>query len=222
MKHLSEEDLILVYYDEPGVPPDARDHLTACPHCRAAADALAQTLNLCNDWPVPEPDANFERRVWTGRRSVWSMPGVWIGAAAAVVLIVSAFLLGRATRPQQPVILTGLSDEARERILSISLADHLDRAGIVMTEVCNTGDTAGERALAEDLVGEGRLLRQALARHDQTATLAAFDQIQRVLTEVAHAEPAESPELKQQIGDESLVFKARVMETNLRTQGQKL
>jgi hypothetical protein len=147
------------------------------------------------------------------------MPGV----AAAVVLIVSAFLLGRATRPQQPVILTGLSDQARERILRISLADHLDRAGIVLTEVCNTGgDLAGERALAEDLVGEGRLLRQALARHDQTATLAVFDQIQRVLTEVAHAEPAESPELKQQIGDESLVFKARVMETNLRTQGQKL
>jgi len=219
MKHLSEEDLVLIYYGEPGVSPDARDHLAACPDCRTAADALAQTLDLCNDWPVPEPDLNFERRVWTSRRSPWLMPGV----AAAVVLIVSAFLLGRATRPQQPVILTGLSDQARERILRISLADHLDRAGIVLTEVCNTGgDLAGERALAEDLVGEGRLLRQALARHDQTATLAVFDQIQRVLTEVAHAEPAESPELKQQIGDESLVFKARVMETNLRTQGQKL
>jgi hypothetical protein len=222
MKHLSEEDLVLIYYGEPGVAEEARQHLAECAECHAAADALAQTLNLCNDWPVPDPDLDFERRVWTGRPSVWSMPGVWIGIAAAVVLIVSAFLLGRVTRPQPPVILTGLSDQARERILRISLADHLDRAGIVMTEVCNTGDIAGERALAEDLVGEGRLLRQALARHDHTATLAVFDQIQRVLTEVAHAEPAESPELKQQIGDESLVFKARVMETNLRTQGQKL
>lgn len=222
MKHLSEDDLVLIYYGEPGAPEDARQHLAECAECRGAADALAQTLNLCGDWPTPEPDANFEHRVWPERARVWSMRGVWIGVAAAIVLIVSAFLVGRATRPQQPAILAGLSDQARQRILEISLADHLDRAGIVLTEVSNTGDLAGERSRAEDLVEEGRLLRQTLARRGQSATLVFFDDIQRVLLEVANGDPAESPELQQHIADSSLVFKAHIMESNLRTQGQRL
>ena len=229
MIHLSEEDLVLIYYGESGVAEGAREHLAGCAVCRAAADALAQTLNLCSELPVPEPDPGFERRVWPQRR-VWSMPpvsaqgvSVWMGVAAAVVLIVSAFLLGRVTRaPQTPPILAGLSDQARERILEISLADHFDRAGIVLTEVSNNGDLAGERGRAEDLVEEGRLLRQSLTRRGQSATLAVFDDIQRVLLEVANGDPAESPELRQHIGDSSLVFKARIMESNLRTQGQKL
>jgi hypothetical protein len=222
MIHLTEEDLVLIYYGEPDVPEDVRRHLADCTDCRAAADALAQTLNLCSELPVPEPDAGFELRVWPDGRRVWSMPGVWIGVAAAVVLIVSAFLLGRATRPPQPPILAGLSAQARERILEISLADHLDRADIVLTEISNTGDLAGERNQAEDLVEEGRLLRQTLARRGESATLSVFDDIQRVLLEVANGDPAESPELRQHIGDSSLVFKARIMESNLRTQGQKL
>lgn len=222
MRHLTEEDLVLIYYGEPGAAEDARQHLAECAECRSAADSLAQTLNLCGELAVPEPDANFERRVWPKRTRVWSMPGVWIGVAAAIVLIVSAFLVGRATRPQQPAILAGLSDQARQRILEISLADHLDRAGIVLTEVSNTGDLAGERSRAEDLVEEGRLLRQNLARRGETATLAVFDDIQRVLLEVANGDPAESPELQQHIADSSLVFKAHIMESNLRTQGQKL
>lgn len=226
MKHLSEEDLVLIYYAEPGVAEDTREHLVSCAECRAAAAALAQTLNLCGELRVPDPDAGFERRVWPDRRRVWSMPGIgpriWIGAAAAVVLIVSAFVLGRATRAPQPPILAGLSAQARERILEISLADHLDRAGIVLTEVSNTGDVADERSRAEDLVEEGRLLRQSLARRGQSATLSVFDDIQRVLLEVANGDPAESGEIRQLIGDSSLLFKARIMESNLRTQGQKL
>jgi hypothetical protein len=230
MKHLSEEDLILIYYGEPGVPEGSRAHLAECGQCKAAADSLAQTLDLCNQWTVPTPDAGFERRVWDSRRRSWSVPRAWLAVAAAVVLLTGAFLLGRGSRgPQhtiQPTILAGLSNQARERILEISLADHLDRAGMLLTEVSNEGDFSAERTRAQDLVEEGRLMRQTLARRGVSPTLTFLDEMERVLLEVANAPDSVSPgevrELQERIGSGSLLFKVRVIESNLRTQGQKL
>jgi hypothetical protein len=235
MKHLSEEDLILIYYGEPGVSDGAHAHLAECGQCKAAADALAQTLDLCNEWSVPTPDAGFERRVWQARRS-WSVPRAWIGLAAAAVLLIAAFLLGRGSRTPRPAsesksIIAGLSNQARERILEISLADHLDRAGMLLTEISNTGDSgpldfATERGRAQDLVEEGRLMRQTLARQGAGPTLTFLDEVERFLLEVANAPDSvsvrEVRELQERIGSSSLLFKVRVIESNLRTQGQKL
>jgi hypothetical protein len=231
MKHVSEEDLILIYYAEPGVPEEARAHLVECGHCRAAADALAQTLNLCNEWSVPEPDAGFERRVWPQRQRDWFIPRVWIGVAAAVVLLIGAFQLGRVSKAPQPLAIAGLSKQARERILEISLADHLDRADMLLTEISNAGesaplDFASERGRAQDLVEEGRLMRQTLARQGASPTVTFLDEVERFLIEVANAPDSVSPreveELQQRIGSGSLLFKVRIIESNLRTQGQKL
>ena len=227
MRHLSEEDLILIYYGEPGVSEGAHAHLAECGQCRAAADALAQTLDLCNEWTVPTPDAGFERRVWQYRPHPWAMPRVWMGVAATIVILIGAFLLGRASRvPQQPAILAGLSNQARERILEISLADHLDRAGMLLTEISNAGDFGAERGRAQDLVGEGRLMRQALARQGESSTLTFLDEVERFLLEVANTPDSVSPrevrELQQRISSGSLLFKVRVIESNLRTQGQRL
>jgi hypothetical protein len=231
MNHLSEEDLILIYYGEPGVPDGAQAHLAGCGQCKTAADSVAQTLNLCNEWRVPVPDAGFERRVWEYRPSRWSMPRVWIGLAAAAALLIAVFLLGRQSIAPQPSIMAGLSNQARERILEISLADHLDRAGILLTEISNAGDSASlnfavERGRAQDLVEEGRLMRQTLARQGDSPTLMFLDEVERFLLEVANASDSVNPnelrELQQRIGSGSLLFKVRIIESNLRTQGQKL
>jgi hypothetical protein len=232
MKHVSEEDLILIYYGEPGVPEGVHAHLAECGQCKAAADSLAQTLDLCNEWKVPTPDAGFERRIWQYRAPVWSMPRVWMGVAATIVILVGAFLLGRGSREvPQPAIFAGLSNQARERILEISLADHLDRAGMLLTEISNAGDSgsmdfAAERGRAQDLVEEGRLMRQTLARQGMSPTLTFLDEVERFLLEVANAPDSVSPrevrELQQRIGSGSLLFKVRIIESNLRTQGQKL
>jgi hypothetical protein len=221
MKHLSEEDLILIYYGEL-----SETHLAECRQCQAAAASLAQTLDLCNEWKVPVPDAGFERRVWDHQPRIWSVPRAWLAVAAAAVLLVGAFLLGRGSRAPQPAILAGLSSQARERILEISLADHLDRAGMLLTEVSNERDFTAERGRAQDLVEEGRLMRQTLARQGASPTLTFLDEVERVLLEVANApdtvSPREVEELQQRIGSGSLLFKVRITESNLRTQGQKL
>jgi hypothetical protein len=242
MKHLAEEDLILLYYGEAGVSDsDARAHLDECEQCKEAADALARTLDLCSEWTAPEPAPGFERSAWarlaphiSGRRSGWSIPRAWMAAAAAIVMLVGAFLLGRGSRspqPASPSIMAGLSNQARARILQISLADHLDRAGRLLTEISNTGDTASldfaaERDRAQDLVDEGRLMRQTLARQGAGPTLAFLDEVERFLLEVANAPDSPSSrevqELQQRIGATSLLFKVRIIESNLRTQGRKL
>jgi hypothetical protein len=248
MKHLSEEDLILLYYNEPVGAAEARTHVAECTECKAAADSLAQTLDLCSEWGVPEPDAAFERSVWAGiapalvaepRRgfaSRWFAPRVWVAVTAAGILMAGAFVLGRVSgkrngRSGPATVMAGLSSQARERILEISLADHLDRAGMLLTEISNTGtpDARGfalERGRAQDLVEEGRLMRQTLEMRGGSATLAFLDEVERFLLEVANApdavNPGEMREMRERIGSGSLLFKVRIIEANLRTQGQKL
>lgn len=233
MTHLSEEDLVLLYYGEAGAPGYARIHLGECPECRAAAEALAQTLDACNEWTPPEVDAGFGRTVWARlapqletRRRLFEMRW-WLTAAAAAAMVIAAFLAGRVTSRPAPEFTAGLSHQARERILAISLADHLERAQLLLTEVSNMNDTdsaelASDRARARDLVNEDRLMRQVLAGDGANAgMLPLLDDVGRFVLEVANApdrvDATELRELKQRIDSESLLFKVRIMETNLRT-----
>lgn len=246
MKHLSEEDLILLYYAEPGAPGDAKSHLTECAECRAAADSLARSLNLFHDLPAPERSASFGRDTWTRLvpalslqpepKRRWRMP-VWLSATALALLLVAVFLAGRFSRPAAsptPVpatVIAGLSDQARERILAIAVADHLDRVQNLLTEISDDNATgpegfADDRARAEDLVEEGRLMRQSLAARGETAITNFLDQVETVLTEAAHtpdsASAAQVRALRDRIEAGSLLFKVRVVESNLRNEEQKL
>ncbi|MGD1071296.1 MAG: hypothetical protein ABSB15_14240 [Bryobacteraceae bacterium] len=236
MKHLTEEDLIRLYYGESGAPDGARDHLGECRECSSAAESLAATLKVCSEWNVPEPGSGFERSVWA--RLVPQMPGrdrtgwfrVWVAAAAMAALIAIAFIAGRTTPSPQPSLTAGLSSQARQRILEISLADHLDRAAMLLTEISNATDTDAEdfssdRARAQDLVEEGRLMRQLLASQGESATLAFLDEVERFMLEVANSPDKVGPEeihrLQRRIGAGSLLFKVRIIESNLRNEGQK-
>jgi hypothetical protein len=242
MNHLSEEDLILLYYAEPGAPRHAKAHLLECAECRTAAAALAQSLTLCSDLAVPERSVDFGHDVWTRLvpaiglqpepKRIWRMP-VWLTASALAMLLVAVFLAGRLSRPAPApsTILAGLSDQARERILAITVADHLDRVQNLLTEIADDNDAGPEgfadnRARAEDLVQEERLMRQSLAIQGKTATTNFLDEVETVLTEAAHTPDSASAEqvrdLKDRIETGSLLFKVRVVESNLRNEEQKL
>jgi hypothetical protein len=236
MKHLSEEDLVLLYYDEPGVVEGSKTalvHLAECADCRGAAEALAQTLDACNEWSPPAADAELGRTVWArlapqldsrtagtplvvGRR-------FWLMAAAVAALVIAAFFAGRSSSRPAPEITAGLSESARERILSIALTDHLDRAQLLLTEVANMNDNdsaefSASRARAKDLVDEGRLLQQVMASRNDPL----LEEVGRFVLEVANAPDSVNVEeiqgLKQRIDSESLLFKVRIIEANLRIQ----
>jgi hypothetical protein len=224
MTHLSEEDLILIYYNEPGAD---RAHLAQCEQCRAAAVSLARVLDGCNEWQATMPDAELERSVWARlvpelephrTRPVWR----WLSAACAIAaVLVLAFLAGRWSQKPRPSIMAGLSAQAQRRILEISLADHLDREEMLLTEIANT-DGPVDRSRAQDLVEEGRILRQTLASDGDTTAVAVLDELERFMLEAANSPAPRAPELRERIASDSLLFKVRIVESNLRTEGQKL
>lgn len=226
MKHLNEEELVLFYYREPELAAASRRHVSECGQCRAAADALARTLDVCLEWEPPAAPPDLARSVWAQiapaleaqprPRRPWVMWGM-----AFAAMLVMAFALGRFTvgapHRGKPALMTGLSQQARQRILQISLADHLDRTGMLLTEIANTTDIDGlERERAHDLVGESRLMRQ-MAGIDHSELL---DDVERLLLDVANA-TSPSDEVRHRIASESLIFKVHITESNLRTQGKK-
>jgi hypothetical protein len=245
MTHLSEEDLILAYYNEPGAPADAHTHLAECSECRATAESLARTLSICNQWAAPERSPEFGRDVWNRlvpqlhvrprATGGWQGFRVWAAVAGFAVVLMAVFLAGRYSgshsRSAAAPVMAGLSDQARERILAIAVADHLDRVQILLTEIANTSgpnpDTfVADRERAADLVQEGRLMRQSLAAQGESTTTNFLDEVERFLMEAAHtpdsASAAEVGDLRNRIESGSLLFKVRIVESNLRNEEQKL
>ncbi len=235
MTHLSEEDLILLYYAEPDAPEAGRQHLAECGACRAAAESLTQTLAYCNELAVPERDVDFGRDAWLRLvpeldRSPeparnWRGIRAWAMAAGVAVLLMAVFLAGRFSRKAEAPVMAGLSDQARQRILAIAVADHLDRVHTLMTEISHANGTdpvilATNKARAEDLVQEERLMRQSLAEQGEAATGAFLEEVEPFLVEAAHASEKAGAhavnELRDRMESDSLLFKVRIVETNLR------
>ena len=65
-RHLSEDDLMLLHYDELAAADEreARAHVDACADCRVKQKELEQLLAMVDDCEAPEPDATFESQVW--------------------------------------------------------------------------------------------------------------------------------------------------------------
>ena len=226
MNHLTETDLVLLYYNEPAAT-EFRPHLAGCSACREAFSSLRQTLDVCNNVEPPEPDPAFLAGL---RRAI--APKVidiglrrfrytWLAAAAAIILSI-VFFAGRASRRPEPAVIAGLSAQARARILAITLSDHLDRTEFLLTEIANSSDPAEESDRARDLVSEGRLLRQNVTG----ATGELLDQVERFLLDVANS-PDKNTALqlaqwRERINSDSLLFKIRILQSNLRQKEEKL
>ena len=76
------------------------------------------------------------------------------------------------------------------------------------------------------LAGAGWMLAGASWVLDGSSRVLAQDEVERFLIEIANSPDSVSPgevrEIQQRIGSGSLLFKVRIIESNLRTQGQKL
>jgi hypothetical protein len=227
--HLTDDDLVLLYYREPGAPAGAARHLAECAECQAASASLTRTLSFCEELPIPQRSQEFGRDVWARLApSLDEQPANrltpswrwWIAATTAAIVLATLFFT---EKPKAPAV-AGLSDQARDRVLASAVTDHLDRVQILLTEIANTGAADPERA--EDLVEENRLMRQSLEAQGESAAIGFLDEVDPVLTEAAHtpgsAPPGEVNDLRDRIESGSLVFKVRVVESNLRSEGKEL
>jgi hypothetical protein len=234
MSHLSEDELTLLHYRE-DAGAGAEAHLASCPDCERRLRVLAETLSHAELPEPPERGDDYGARVWARlapqlgaagaakvvpfRRPLWPRVAAFAALAAALVL---AFLLGRRfpAEPQAPV-----AAEVRERVLLVAVGEHLERSQMVLVELANAPagevlNVAAQRAVADELVTSGRLYREAAARSGDKALAAVLEELERVLVEVAAGpdalQPAVLETLQQRIDSRGLLFKVRVVGTQVR------
>ena len=250
MSHIQEEQLILHYYGEAGDAGEIAAHLESCESCRNEFESIQRLLESMNRLPVPERGADYGRDVWrriqprigNPESNVIAFPARrWFSYAAIAAMLTLAFYIGRFSQRPRPGDPAGappvqqaaqqVTPQVRERILLVAVGDHLERSRMVLAELTNgsaphSGDITLERDRAQDLLEENRLYRQTARQSGDSKTAGMLDELERVLAEVAHS-PAKisSPELdrlRARIEDQGLLFKVRVVESNIRKQVQDL
>jgi len=247
VKHYTEEDLILHFYGEHRRRKDIEVHIDQCERCAASYRAMAGTLRLLEAPEAPERGDQYGLEVWQRIRhrlpdqevpwwNVWFRTDRLAAAGAVAVLLMAAFVAGRwwaapdgttpATAPAgQPAAAAAASinDDARQRILLTSVADHLDRSERVLTDIMNAPageDISAEQQWAEDLVVTSRLYRQDAADAGEHSVATVLDELERSLLEIVHspsrATAANLEEIRRRIDAASLLFKVRVLGDELR------
>ena len=244
MNHLSEEHLILHYYGESGDADDGggalatEQHLEACSECRGVYGSLQRVLNVVDSLPVPERSADYGEQVWKriehripARRRWFAAASGWRWAAASAAcaaMMVAAFFAGR-TYPgsQKPAQVASVDAQAGQRVLLVAVGDYLERSQMVLIELANANpkapmDISSEQERAGDLVTETRLYRQTAEHTGDTQITGVLDELERVLVDITHApsniSPQQLQELRQRLEAEGILFKIRVLGSNVRNQ----
>ncbi|HEY1756249.1 MAG TPA: hypothetical protein VGG72_12685 [Bryobacteraceae bacterium] len=223
MTHLSDEDLTLLYCGE----ADAETHLEECGECRGRYDSLRRVLEAV-ELPVPERGSEYGSAVWNRieTRIAHRRPRRrWIApvAAALILILGGAFEAGRVYQARhQPA--PPADSRMAERILFVALGDYLERSQNVLIELANADpdsalDISLDQVRARDLVAENRLYRQTAERTGQAAIASLLEELERVLLEIEH-EPSTLPpedlkQLRHRLRDDGILFKMRVMGTNV-------
>ena len=218
-------------------------HLASCVDCRGAFQALRRVMETIDAAPVPEAGPSFERTVWArlqpaiearpaASRWSWLSPRalVFAGGLAAVVAGVLVWQLS------VPFTNTGAADTVadaeahRERVLLTAVSDHIEQSELVLVELANAEthdgglDVSLERTTADDLVSAGRLYRETARQTGDLQVAALLDELELVLLEIARGPDALSTEqlqgLRDQIDDQELIFKLRVLAANVRARQQ--
>jgi len=241
MHHLSDEELLLDFYGE-STPADrirVRAHLQGCQQCRALEYELRAVMTAVDTAPITEPPSGFEREMWARIEPLLPVQQTWrarwngmmprLAMAASVgVLMAAAFTAGRVwERP--PAGLAGRSDQQHnERLLRAEVEDHLERSQRMLVELVNADYEIGppiadDRARAADLVAAGRLYRRSAEQIGEAEIGSLLEDLERVLVEVANGPAEIAPEelsrLRQRIDDQDLVFRVRVVATEMRERG---
>ncbi len=174
---------------------------------------------------------------WAWRR-VPALPARrWALAATLVVMLLAGFLAGRFSRPELQPPVGPISQEARDRVLLLAMNGHLERAQAMLAEIAylnGTGhpaaqgpagpppgvDISSDRDRAADLVAAGRIYRHSASRAGETVLELLLDELERILTDIAHAPPEITREelhaIQKRIEDRGILLKIRAMGSQVR------
>jgi hypothetical protein len=243
VSHLREEQLVLRHYGD-ALDPEAERHLRDCDGCASAAVALARDLASVPGDDVPPRGSEYGEEVWrrlaprlareprpmrSRSRAVLAQAWVPVTMAAALVL---AFVLGRHWPPAPAVPVAGSSPlPGRDRIVLVAVGDHLERSEMLLVELVNAGgeaetvDIAAQQQSAAELLGANRLYRQAVARSGEPGVVSLLEELERLLVDLSHRPssltPGERADLRRRIESRGLLFRVRVIETQVREKEKK-
>jgi len=243
MKSVTDEQLILYYYGEASAAEELGRQIEASAELQRRFEALRGILDTVEEPEIPERHPSYESAVWhrlasqlEPRRSrflSWELlkpRREWALVAATLLLVMVAFLAGRLW-PRQQVELAAVGYDGQERILLLTVANHLEKSEMLLVELANTRDNgefdiSAERQLAGRLRSDSRLYRQAARQSGQADVAALLEQLERVLVELANG-PETIPssdlgDLRVLLDEGNLLFKVRVVGSRLREEGRGL
>jgi hypothetical protein len=223
-------------------------HLVECARCREELATLRRLLDASADVEMPFRDDGYGARVWAKlephlpyakRRVQTASWRSWPLAAAAVFLIaIGAFLMGRwSLGPKAPEVASVSQpqradlDAIRERIVLAAVGDHLERTErglvrLVNEDASGSVDISAEQTWARDLLDANRLYRQSVRGTGSPAVGLLLDQLEPVLLDLVHSpsrlSAAEFEALRARIDEQSLLFKVRVTNGDVRARERAL
>jgi anti-sigma factor RsiW len=245
MNPISDEDLVLYHYRD-GLDATALAEIAAAldasENLRRRYASIESTLARVDALPAPEPDRDFNARLWrnleprlrphvVAERPSWrervlallSPPQLaFAGAACVLALAVGlGFYAGRHSAPEVPVASTQ-ADAAAARVLDAYVAEHLRATEGVLMTASNSDSTTlldSNRELAASLVESNRLYALAAQRAGNTQLADFLRQLEPILISLANQTPASSIEPAQGLRDylrsTDLLFQVRATEARL-------
>lgn len=237
--HLAEQELVEYVLGDSRSAVSAR-HLGECTQCAREVEKLRAVLLAVNEETLPVPPREYyAEQVWASVKPrlgaqpatpgwlAWFRPQRLALAGGLLVLAIVAFVAGRFSKPPQQPDQTAANGKQKERVVLVAVGDHLERSQMMLVELANAEattvevDISSEQERARDLLVANRLYRTTAKRGGDPAVSAVLDELERVLVEIANS-PSELSqqrlaELQQQISDQGILFKVRVIGSKVRS-----
>lgn len=244
MEHLSEEQLIELYYGQirgaKGSTPGSR-HLGMCSACTRAYEGLRTDLGDLRPLAVPSRSDAYGRQVWetiadrlpsfASPKRPWYRQTLGIGlmaTAACAFLVVSSFFAGRQwehrLQPHTTAAAHPSSALPEKRVLVVVLGDHLERSERLLVQLkhANADDTELSSPLRDEartLLAANRACRREAESSGDPALTQALDKLDQLLTELANHQGALDADaiarLQQQMNQDGLLFEVRVLRARI-------
>ncbi len=241
--HVSEQELVAYAFGDSAQAATVAKHLGDCAGCATEFKKLQSVLMAVNDETLPVPDReHYHEQVWAavkprldsgpkraGFLAQWLRPQRLVLAGGMLALLIIAFLVGRSSRAPSPTPgpKFAQNQNGAERLVRAEVGTHLERSQMMLVELSNAEagkgglDITEEQQRARDLLEANRLYRQSAKRAGDPAVASVLDELERVLIEIANSPSDLSQqrlaELQQQIQDQGILFKVRVIGSKVRS-----
>jgi hypothetical protein len=237
MSHLSEEQLVELYYSED--LPEAARHLRTCGECTRTYEAIQSDLADMTPTPVPVRGDEYGQQVWQAiadhlpayqiEKRSWLRRPAALGlgvAGACAALIVTAFYAGRMWEHRQPrpAVIAATPAPPPPRVVVVVLSDHLERSERFLIQLKHASADDDELAMplrdeARSLLAANRKCRQEAEAAGDPALTKALDHLNDVLTELSNHPDGLNAEavakLQEEMDTEGLLFEVRVLRSRI-------